>query len=424
MNRETSDVIGSIAHLSTHGYVDPVPQLGRTDTGGQVVYVLQLAKALSTLGIRVDIYTRWFDRSKRQIDSLPDHPEVRVVRIPAGPWTFIPKETIYDVLPELAENMVQFIRGRDLSYDLFHGHYVDAGIVTLDVAKALERPAFFTAHSIGAWKREQMGGDPEEMERKFNFERRIADELHIFQSVAAQTVTTKLQQEKIEELYGWRADNIAAISPGVDVNTFRPLEPYEERRRTGLPDRYIFCLSRIDTNKGHDYLLHAFDLVRNAVSDVHLVIGGGSPKPGERELGVLAKMRKIIDGKGMQGRVSIVGYVPDELLVPYHRQAQMFVLPSLFEPFGMTALEALACRTPVVASRLGGIRTVITSEENGLLVDPSDPHEFAGAMIRLLADRPLAERLGQAGHDTIRTQFSWEEIAARHVAFYRRYMDS
>jgi mannosylfructose-phosphate synthase len=147
MNRETSDGIRSIAHLSTHGYVDPVPQLGRTDTGGQVVYVLQLAKALSTLGIHVDIYTRWFDRSKRQIDPLPDHPEVRVVRIPAGPWTFIPKETIYDVLPELAENTVEFIRGHDLDYDLFHGHYVDAGIVTLDVAKALDRPAFFTAHS-------------------------------------------------------------------------------------------------------------------------------------------------------------------------------------------------------------------------------------------------------------------------------------
>jgi glycosyltransferase involved in cell wall biosynthesis len=98
----------------------------------------------------------------------------------------------------------------------------------------------------------------------------------------------------------------------------------------------------------------------------------------------------------------------------------MFVLPSLFEPFGMTALEALACRTPVVASRLGGIRTVITSEKNGLLVDPSDPHEFAGAMIRLLGDRPLAERLGQAGHDTIRTQFSWEQIGARALSYQLR----
>jgi mannosylfructose-phosphate synthase len=400
-----------------------VPQLGRTDTGGQVVYVLELAKALSILGIRVDIYTRWFDRSKRQIAPIPDHPEVRVVRIPAGPWKFMPKEEIYDLLPELAENMVGFIREHGHDYDLFHGHYVDAGDVMLEVAKAFDRPAFFTAHSIGAWKREQMGGDLEEMERKFSFRRRIADELRIFKTVAAQTVTTELQKEKIVELYGWKADNVVAISPGVDVNTFRPLEPHAERRTTDLPDPYIFCLSRIDTNKGHDSLLQAFDRIRKVVPDVHLVIGGGSPKPGERELGVFAMMRGIIDEKEMDDRVRIVGYVPDELLVPYYQQARLFVLPSLFEPFGMTALEAMACGTPVVASRLGGIRTVITSAENGLLVDPSDPDEFARAMMRLLGDQALADRLGRAGRDTVLRRFSWQAIAEQHVAFYRRYLD-
>ena len=98
--------IKHIAMLSTHGYFDPVPQLGRTDTGGQVVYVLELAKALTKAGYQTDIYTRWFDQSQTQVDPVPDMPEVRVIRIPAGPWEFIPKEFIYDVLPELAQNMV------------------------------------------------------------------------------------------------------------------------------------------------------------------------------------------------------------------------------------------------------------------------------------------------------------------------------
>ena len=221
--------IKSIAMLSTHGYVDPVPQLGSTDTGGQVVYVLELAKALSTLGISVDIYTRWFDEGRQQVDPLAGYPDVRVVRIAAGAWEFIPKEEIYDILPELADNMVSFIRDKGLDYDLYHGHYVDAGDVTLDVAARMERPAFFTAHSIGAWKKEQMGGDPAEMEEKFNFERRIADELHIFERVKAQTVTTDLQREKIEDLYGFVAENIVTIPPGVDVHTFRPLDPGEAR---------------------------------------------------------------------------------------------------------------------------------------------------------------------------------------------------
>jgi mannosylfructose-phosphate synthase len=411
-----------IAHLSTHGYVDPAPQLGRTDTGGQVVYVLELAKALSTLGIAVDIYTRWFDRERKQIDPLLDHPGARVIRIPAGPWEFIPKERIYDVLPELSENMLGFIRENELEYDLYHGHYVDAGDVTLEVARRMGRPAFFTAHSIGAWKREQMGGDPEEMERDFNFERRIADELNIFRSVTAQSFTTEVQKEKVKELYGWEADNAVVIPPGVNVHTFGPPEPGDTKQETGLPEKYVFCLSRIDSNKGLDFLLHAFDLVKNEIFDVHLVIGGGSPTPGERERGVFSMMRDIIEKKGMQDRVSIVGYVPDESLAPYYQQAKMFVLPSLYEPFGMTALEAMACNRPVVASRLGGIRTVITSGESGLLVDPSNSNEFAGAMIRLLQDPALGDRLGRAGREIVVGHFSWEAIAERYVAMYEAYI--
>jgi glycosyltransferase involved in cell wall biosynthesis len=136
----------NICMLSTHGYFDPVPQLGRTDTGGQVVYVLELAKAISRTGINVDIYTRWFDKSQKQIDPVPDHPGVRIIRISAGSWEFIPKEKIYDVLPELTDNMEKFIRDNNIDYDLFHGHYVDAGIVTIDIAKRFTKPAFFTAH--------------------------------------------------------------------------------------------------------------------------------------------------------------------------------------------------------------------------------------------------------------------------------------
>ncbi len=408
--------------LSTHGYVDPIPQLGRTDTGGQVVYVLELSKALSRLGRRVDIYTRAFERSKPPVDPLPGHPGVRVVRIPAGPWEFIPKEEIYEVLPELAANMVEFIRGQRLDYDLFHGHYVDAGIVTLEVAQKLDRPAFFTAHSLGAWKREQMGGDPEEMERRFNFNHRTSEELRIFKSVRAQTVTTDLQLEKIAELYGYSADNIHVIPPGVDVDLFQPLRPDEHERETGLPTPYILCLSRIDTNKGHDFLLHAFELVRRAVPGVHLVIAGGSPQPEEREQGVLEMMDAIIDQKGLRDLVRhIPGHVDRQTLASYYRRAALFVLPSLFEPFGMTALEAMACGTPVVASRLGGIRSVIESGVNGLLIDPSDAAELAAAMIHLLSEPTFAQRIGNAGRETVRERYSWEAIAGRHLELYDHY---
>ena len=410
--------------LSTHGYFDPVPQLGITDTGGQVVYVLQLAKALSTHNMKVDIFTRWFDRSRDQIDPVPGCPDVRVVRIPAGPWEFIPKEEIYAVLPQLTENTIEFINQENLNYDLFHGHYVDAGIVTIDAAKKLDKPAFFTAHSLGAWKREQMEGDPEELEEKFKFNHRISEEIRIFKSVKAQAVTSEVQMDKLEQLYKFAADNVVVIPPGVDVRRFHPPEPGERITKTDLPDRYVFCLSRIDSNKGHDLLLNAFDRVRDDIPDVHLVIGGGSPEPEPREKEVLKTIRKIINEKGIEERVRIIGYVPDDLLVSLYQQAELFVLPSIFEPFGMTAQEAMACGTPVVASKLGGIKSIISSGKKGLLIDPSDANEFADAISMLLKDRRLAERLGRVGHRTIQDHFSWEAIAERYLAFYEKYMDS
>jgi mannosylfructose-phosphate synthase len=409
--------------LSTHGYFDPIPQLGRTDTGGQVVYVIELAKAFTRLGITVDIYTRWFDYAKRQIDPIVDCPDVRVIRIPAGPEDFIAKEEIYDVLPELAKNMIKVINENNLKYDLFHGHYVDAGIVTIDVAKAFDKPAFFTTHSIGAWKREKMGGNPDAMEEKYKFKHRISEELRIFKTVTALTVTTELQKEKIEQLYGFTSDKIVVISPGVNIHTFQPLLPGEEKIDTDLPEHYIFCLSRIDANKGHDFLLKAFDIVRKEISDIDLVIGGGSPQPQKTELEVFATIRKIIDERKIQDKVHLVGYIPDEKLVASYQNALLFALPSIFEPFGMTALEAMACNVPVIASKYGGIRNVIQSGKNGLLVDPKNSEEFARAMITILNDKKMAARLGQEGCKTIHKHFSWEVIAEKHIAFYKKFMD-
>jgi len=413
-----------VCMLSTHGYFDPVPHLGQTDTGGQVVYVLQLAKALAVNDMKVDIYTRWFDHSQRQIDPVPDCPDVKVIRISGGPWEFIAKEEIYTILPELARNMITFICKNNIHYDLFHGHYVDAGIVALDVAVAFDKPAFFTAHSLGAWKREQMGGNPNEMDKKYNFSHRISEELRIFKSVRAQTVTTKIQKERLEQLYGFASENVTVIPPGVDTSTFRPLKSGAGKTETGLPDRYILCLSRIDTNKGHDLLLNAFDIVRRAIPDIHLVIGGGSPKPVRREREVLSTVQRIIDRKNMNDRVHIVGYVPDELLAASYQQAELFILPSVFEPFGMTALEAMACGTPVVASKLGGIREVITSGKDGLLVDPTNTNEFADAMIMLLKDQKLLDCMEQGAHQSVRDCYSWDTTARRHIEFYDKYVST
>jgi len=416
--------IRNICMLSTHGYFDPVPELGKTDTGGQVLYILKLARALARFGVKVDMYTRWFDKNRKQIDPLPGCPDARVIRVPAGPWEFIPKEFIYDVLPELSRNMIGFIKENNLDYDLFHGHYVDAGIVTLEVARAFSRPAFFTAHSLGAWKKQRTGGDPEEMDKVFNFTHRIKEELRIFKSVRAQTVTSKEELGKIEELYDFRPERAQFIPPGVDVHSFRALEKDEKEEDTKirLPDEYIFVISRISKSKGHDLLLPAFVSVLKEFPDMHLVIGGGSKKPDEEEKDVLSYMKRFIEDNKITDRVHLIGGLPNQDLPPYYRQAKIFIMPARYEPFGMTALEAMACQVPAVISKSAGIQENLSSGKDCLIVDTSDTEEFARAIISLLKNKTLSLNLAKAGCETVREEFSWEAIARKFIEFYDKYL--
>ncbi|MCK4942217.1 MAG: glycosyltransferase [Candidatus Aminicenantes bacterium] len=416
--------IRHIGMLSTHGYFDPVPELGKTDTGGQVLYVLHLARALSQLGFQTDIFTRWFDRSKKQIDPLPDCPEVRVIRIPAGGWKFIAKEFIYPVLAELADNLSKWISSRNCQYDIFHGHYVDAGIVALEVARAFSKPCFFTAHSLGAWKRQRVGGNEREKEAVFNFTRRIGEERRIFGQVTAQTITSKEEGDKIKQLYDFDSPRTEFIPPGVDIDKFSPLaaDQRETKTRLDLPEPYVFVVSRISKAKGHDLLLQAFSRVLRHFPDLHLVIAGGTADPDEEETEVVASMKAFIKTNRMEKNVHLVGGIPHDELPPCFRQARLFILPARYEPFGMTALEAMACGVPAVISKYSGIRENLVHEEDCLVVDPLEPVAYADSIIRLIRDENLVRRLVKNGLGTVRSTFSWESIARRHLEFYNRYI--
>ncbi|HNQ82783.1 MAG TPA: glycosyltransferase [Bacteroidales bacterium] len=345
-----------------------------------------------------------------------------MIRIPAGPWEFVIKEKIYSLLPELTENLAAFLRENRLDYDLFHGHYVDAGIVTVDLARIFGKPAFFTAHSLGAWKRERMDGDPEQMELEFNFNHRIEEEKRIYRTLPGHTVTSRLQLDKLRELYGYEEDNVEIIPPGVNIHKFKPLNPGEPPKKTNLPEKYIFCLSRVDSNKGYDLLLNAFGKVCQKMDDVYLVTGGGSSNPQPREKEVIDMMLRIMKEKGIENKVIFVGHVEEHLMVPYYQNAQFFVMPSIFEPFGMTTQEAMASGIPVIASKFGGINTVLTHEKDGLLIDPKNEDEFAGAMIRLLEETAFRKQLGQKASALIRQNYSWEAMAEKHLHFYKKYV--
>ncbi|MBU0580982.1 MAG: glycosyltransferase family 4 protein, partial [Candidatus Margulisbacteria bacterium] len=221
-------------------------------------------------------------------------------------------------------------------------------------------------------------------------------------------------------LYKYTAENVEIISAGVYMRVFKPRDP-KKPRKIKMNKPYIFCLSRIDANKGHDQLLRAFSIVKDKVPGIDLVIGGGSPNPKPREEKIIAGMKDIVRKNNMEDRVHIIGYVPDELLVPYYQEAEFFVSPSIFEPLGMTSQEAMACGKAVLASSLSGIRFVITSSENGILADPHKTIEFAEAMIKLIQDDKLRKRLGDNALDTVKKKYSWIAMAKKFIDFYSKY---
>jgi mannosylfructose-phosphate synthase len=404
--------------LSVHGYFDPVPILGATDTGGQVTYVLELSKALAELGPRVDIYTRRFG-DRAEVD--PVNGDVHVIRVKADGDEFVRKEDLFPHLDELTDNVAAYIDRNGLKYELLHSHYWDAGYVAMNLSERLGVPFIHTAHSLGAWKKEQMGGDPAEMEKLFKFSERIHWENITFRKAAAQTVTTQDGYENYKRLYNFESPDLIIIPPGVDTKRFRPLAPGEKGQDLDAPERFVFALSRIDSNKGLDYLIRAFGTIHEK-TDADLLIGGGSKNPKAHEIEVKASLQRIVESLGLGNRVKFTGYVPDDLLDSYYRRAQVFVLPSKYEPFGMTVLEAMGCGTAVVATRMGGIRHVLTDQKDSLLVDPSDADELGTAILTLLTNSDFAASLAHTGLALIQSTFSWESIAKRTLEFYEQYI--
>ena len=210
-----------IMMISTHGYVSGNPEFGKPDTGGQVVYILELAKCLGRLGYDVDIYTRQFE-DQPQCDVIDDR--VRVLRIPCGGADFIPKETLCNHIPEWVEHAKAYITDGDLHYSFINSHYWDAGLAGQALSNRLRIPHLHTPHSIGSWKRDNMDGDADDLEAKYNFRRRIREEKIIYDECDVLIATTPQQRDILKESeYDVPEDKIHVIPPGYDDTRFFPV---------------------------------------------------------------------------------------------------------------------------------------------------------------------------------------------------------
>ena len=405
-----------ILMVSTHGYFEGNPSFGRADTGGQVVFVIELSKALARLGYKVDILSRQFEDFD-QIEQLTE--EVRIVRIPCGGSHFIPKERLVEYLPELIDGFVKYCQENRLKYDFIDSHYWDAGFVGMKLASIFNIPHIFTPHSLGIWKEMRMKRaaaeegveiDEVDFERRLNFKQRNTTEKEIMEGVNRVVATTPEQKKLMHEKYGIAAEKIAIITPGFFPGKYHKIDKSslsEVIEKYKLPARFIFAVGRITPYKGYDLLIKAFKYVAQELPEVKLVLAIGSHEPTEVEK--RNEFSQLAESLGLANHTIFFGYV--EELEAFYNAAEVLVMPSTYEPFGMVAIEAMACGTPAVVTDWGGLKDFLTDGQDALLVDPIDTKALAEAILKLLKDKPLYEEIAHKGCEKAYSMFTWERIA-------------
>lgn len=401
-----------IMMISTHGYVSAHPEFGMPDTGGQVVFVLELAKCLGRLGFDVDIYTRRFE-DQEAFDEVNER--VRIVRIPCGGREFIPKETLCDHIPQWVRNAETFIRENGLQYEFINSHYWDAGMAGQALANRLHIPHLHTPHSIGAWKRDNMDGDPEDLDRKYNFRRRIREEKAIYDECDVLIATTPQQRDILRgSEYDVPLEKVQVVPPGYDDTRFFPVS---QATRQALKEDLdaqgpiVLALGRMAHNKGYDLLIRSMPSVVRRIPQARLFLAVGSTSPTERELEQVEELRQLARELGLAELVVFRDYIPDEQLADYYRAADVFALSSRYEPFGMTAVEAMACGTPTVITTEGGLWEQVIWGVESIYANPFDPEAFGHAIADVLQYPRVAAQLAKYGSQKARERFTWTGVA-------------
>ena len=405
--------------LSIHGYVGAEPELGKPDTGGQVVFVLELAKRFARLGYKVDLVTRRFERQP-EFDRI--NANLRVWRIPFGGKAFVRKEDMHDHLRDFVTNFLAEAGRRRLRYDVVNSHYWDAGWAGQRIAEEMRIPHVHTPHSLGSWKRKDMKGAGRDGERIYRFTERIDKEFLVYRNCDHIIATTVPQAEIIGKDYGIPREHITMIPPGIDEQRFTPAQPAQVadiRERLKFSANDVYCVGRAATNKGIDLLVESLPTLRRLVpkARLQLAVGAGSDRDQIR----VQEWKRLCGELGVSRQVRWRGYVADEEMADHYRAAGVFALSSRYEPFGMTAIEAMACGTPAVVTVHGGLHEAIDFGLHALYADPKRPEEYAAMLAMPMRYPHLRERLSLEGARFARRQFGWTGIARRTLAVFDRF---
>jgi D-inositol-3-phosphate glycosyltransferase len=398
-----------LAVLSLH--TSPLAQPGTGDGGGMNVYVRELSSALARAGVECDVFTRaWADDLPATVSIEPGF---RVHHVSAGPPTPIAKESLPGVVDEFADGVLKRMQtseslgtAEDLPFDAVHANYWLSGMAGHIIKHRMNLPLVSTFHTLDRVKAE---ASPEEVEAD-SPHRRAEAEAAIIQCSDTVLASCSVEAAQIHELYDADPSRIRIVAPGVDHAFFGPGDRRQARRALGLPGGgpLLLFVGRIQPLKGVAVAVRAVAALAHDHADARLVVVGGPSGPqGEAEV---ERTRAMVHDLGLGERVVFVPPRPHELLSTYYRAADVCLVPSRSESFGLVALEAAACGTPVVASDVGGLRSLIDHGRTGYLVEEPSPEAFAAWVRQILAEPLLAERLSTGAVLRAR-RYTWARAA-------------
>jgi len=367
-----------VALISVHG--DPALQAGGKDAGGMNIYIREVAQRLKSEGIEVDIFTREHNRQEELEDEFK---VLNIIYINAGDPS-IDKTGIFSYLDKFVEGVLNYSSRQNQPYELIYAHYWLSGVVAIELKNAWNVPIITSFHTMQGIKRETFPFNKDNQERE--------KQERIISLQSDSIIAWSLHEKKfIEQNFGVKSSKISVIPPGVDLDLFHPINIQEARRKIHMQEdvRTILYVGRIERLKGLDMLLKALSQIQH--KDTFLYVIGGTNNTEE-----VNRLKKICIDLNLNEKVHFIGSISRAQLKYYYNSADLYVLPSYYESFGLSVLEAAACGKPTIASKVGGLPSIIRDNETGFLLEQRSLGSLIKKIEILLNDKELSDTMGRA----------------------------
>src|SRR3989344_2219494 len=399
---------------------DPLAPAGSQETGGQAVYVHHLVKELSKKGYFVDVFLRCDSMHKKTVSQFTKR--ARVIRLQGGPKKYLPRKQLFDFLPELYDDFLAYINGQN-SYDLFHGHYWDGGWLAMTAAHEFKKPFIENFHSLGKIREETRQKYSFTSAVKDIFNQRFLTEKAITKNASVIVSLAESEKTALEHHYGADPEKVQVIPGGVDHRIFFPRNKVEARQKIhAKPEEFILLfVGRLEWRKGVGTLIHATEIIQKEIPQVKIIVVGGKIHGKQKNIDDFEEYQRLLGiakRKNIESAVHFAGSIDHNRLPLFYSAADVFVVPSYYEPFGLVVLESMACKTPVVASMVDGLVATVKDGVTGVLFSPRHADDLARKVITLYKSKQLQETLAQNANKKIAADYSWKNIGERiHVVY-------